>query len=121
MPQTQITERNKGDSKMKKLKSYTIGVYTAYSKVYHLCGLKDGMRKIVIKGCTKKDAMQRAGIKWKTNYEKKLKWKSLSNLNVKYAAILKGSKNVGAAKDFVEFLSSSQAKAVLKKYGFILP
>ncbi len=37
------------------------------------------------------------------------------------AAILKGSKNVGAAKDFVEFLSSSQAKAVLKKYGFILP
>jgi molybdate transport system substrate-binding protein len=36
-------------------------------------------------------------------------------------AVLKNSKNVDAAKEFVQFLSSSQAKAVLKKYGFILP
>jgi molybdate transport system substrate-binding protein len=36
-------------------------------------------------------------------------------------AVLKSSKNANAAKDFVQFLSSSQAKAVLKKYGFILP
>ena len=48
---------------MKKMKIYQVEVYTAYSKLDHLCGLKDGMRKIVIKGCTKKDAMQRAGIK----------------------------------------------------------
>ena len=48
---------------MKKLKSYTIGVYTAYSKLDHLCGMKDGMRKITIEGYSKKDAMQRAGIK----------------------------------------------------------
>jgi molybdate transport system substrate-binding protein len=36
-------------------------------------------------------------------------------------AVLKSSKNVNAAKDFVQFLSSDQAKTVLKKYGFILP
>lgn len=36
-------------------------------------------------------------------------------------AVLKSSKNADASKEFVQFLSSSQAKAVLKKYGFILP
>jgi molybdate transport system substrate-binding protein len=36
-------------------------------------------------------------------------------------AVLKSSKNPDAAKEFAKFLSSSQAKAVLQKYGFILP
>ncbi|WP_193196859.1 molybdate ABC transporter substrate-binding protein [Nostoc sp. MG11] len=35
-------------------------------------------------------------------------------------AVLKSSKNVDAAKEFVQFLSNSQAKVVLKKYGFIV-
>uniref|UniRef100_UPI003EB918E9 molybdate ABC transporter substrate-binding protein n=1 Tax=Okeanomitos corallinicola TaxID=3231550 RepID=UPI003EB918E9 len=36
-------------------------------------------------------------------------------------AIIKRSKNIDAAKNFTEFLSSEPAKAVFKKYGFILP
>jgi molybdate transport system substrate-binding protein len=36
-------------------------------------------------------------------------------------AVLKRSKNVDAAKEFSQFLSSDQAKTVFKKYGFILP
>ncbi|MBD2206568.1 molybdate ABC transporter substrate-binding protein [Calothrix sp. FACHB-1219] len=36
-------------------------------------------------------------------------------------AVLKSSKNAETAKEFAKFLTSSQAKAVLKKYGFILP
>jgi len=36
-------------------------------------------------------------------------------------AVLKSSKNVPAAKEFVQFLGSEQAKAVLTKYGFLLP
>ncbi|WP_341527943.1 molybdate ABC transporter substrate-binding protein [Nostoc sp. UHCC 0302] len=36
-------------------------------------------------------------------------------------AVLKSSKNADAAKEFVQFLSGGQAKAVLKKYGFIVP
>ncbi|NWF62491.1 MAG: molybdate ABC transporter substrate-binding protein [Fischerella sp.] len=36
-------------------------------------------------------------------------------------AVLKTSKNTQAARDFVKFLSSEQAKAVLQKSGFILP
>ena len=36
-------------------------------------------------------------------------------------AVLKRSKNVAAATEFIRYLSSEQAKAVLKKYGFILP
>ena len=36
-------------------------------------------------------------------------------------AVVKRSKNVNAAKEFSQFLSSNQAKVVFKKYGFILP
>lgn len=35
-------------------------------------------------------------------------------------AVLRGSKNPEAAREFVEFLSSEQAKAVFEKYGFSL-
>ncbi|MBW4518300.1 MAG: molybdate ABC transporter substrate-binding protein [Scytolyngbya sp. HA4215-MV1] len=35
-------------------------------------------------------------------------------------AVLKRSKNMGAAKAFVQYLSGSQAKSVLRKYGFIV-
>ncbi|MDZ8087559.1 MAG: molybdate ABC transporter substrate-binding protein [Nostoc sp. DedQUE12b] len=35
-------------------------------------------------------------------------------------AIIKSSKNTYAAKEFVQFLSGSEAKTVLKKYGFIV-
>ncbi|MEH2324151.1 MAG: molybdate ABC transporter substrate-binding protein [Nostoc sp.] len=34
--------------------------------------------------------------------------------------IIKASKNISAAKQFVQFLSGSQAKTVLRKYGFIV-
>ncbi len=36
-------------------------------------------------------------------------------------AILKRSKNIDAANNFSQFLASDKAKAVFKKYGFILP
>lgn len=36
-------------------------------------------------------------------------------------AVLKSSKNQDAAKAFVKFLGSGQAKSVLRKYGFIVP
>ncbi|MBD2663391.1 molybdate-binding periplasmic protein [Richelia sinica FACHB-800] len=36
-------------------------------------------------------------------------------------AVVKRSKNIDAAKDFARFLSSPEARAVFKKYGFILP
>jgi molybdate transport system substrate-binding protein len=36
-------------------------------------------------------------------------------------AVIKRSKNPDAAKNFSQFLASDKAKAVLKKYGFILP
>ncbi|MDZ8223885.1 MULTISPECIES: molybdate ABC transporter substrate-binding protein [unclassified Nostoc] len=35
-------------------------------------------------------------------------------------AVIKSSKNISAAKQFVQFLSGSQAKTVLRKYGFIV-
>ncbi|MBE9050967.1 molybdate ABC transporter substrate-binding protein [Nostocales cyanobacterium LEGE 11386] len=35
-------------------------------------------------------------------------------------AVIKSSKNVPAAKEFIEFLSGNQAKSVLAKYGFIV-
>jgi molybdate transport system substrate-binding protein len=36
-------------------------------------------------------------------------------------AVLKSSKNIDAAKAFIQFLSGSEAKGVLRKYGFIVP
>ncbi|MBD2139084.1 molybdate ABC transporter substrate-binding protein [Anabaena sp. FACHB-1237] len=36
-------------------------------------------------------------------------------------AVVKRSKNIDVAKDFSKFLVSDQAKAIFKKYGFILP
>ncbi len=36
-------------------------------------------------------------------------------------AVLKSSKNVEAAKAFIQYLSSSEARKVLSKYGFIVP
>lgn len=36
-------------------------------------------------------------------------------------AVLKSSKNAAAAREFVQFLSSDQAKSILTKYGFLLP
>ncbi|MGJ5673194.1 MAG: molybdate ABC transporter substrate-binding protein [Nostochopsis sp.] len=36
-------------------------------------------------------------------------------------AVLKRTKNMQAAKDFVQFLSSQEAKTILQKYDFILP
>lgn len=36
-------------------------------------------------------------------------------------AVMKRSKNIDVAKDFAKFLVSNQAKAIFKKYGFILP
>ncbi|MCC5665556.1 molybdate ABC transporter substrate-binding protein [Nostoc sp. CHAB 5784] len=35
-------------------------------------------------------------------------------------AVIKGSKNISAARQFVQFLSGSQSKTVLRKYGFIV-
>jgi molybdate transport system substrate-binding protein len=35
-------------------------------------------------------------------------------------AVLKSSKNINAAKSFVQFLSGNEAKAVLRKHGFIV-
>lgn len=35
------------------------------------------------------------------------------------AAVIKESKNVDAAKDFVNFLYSSEAKPIFEKYGFV--
>jgi len=37
------------------------------------------------------------------------------------AAVIKKSKNVDAAQDFVKFLSSTPAKNILQKYNFVLP
>ncbi|MBD1847177.1 molybdate ABC transporter substrate-binding protein [Cyanobacteria bacterium FACHB-63] len=36
-------------------------------------------------------------------------------------AVLKSSKNVDAAKSFVQYLSGNEARGVLRKYGFIVP
>ncbi|MEA5572902.1 molybdate ABC transporter substrate-binding protein [Calothrix sp. UHCC 0171] len=36
-------------------------------------------------------------------------------------AVLKRSKNVDAAKNFIQYLSREQSQGILKKYGFLLP
>ena len=36
-------------------------------------------------------------------------------------AVLRSSKNIEAAKEFVQYLSSTDAKTVLSKYGFVVP
>ena len=36
-------------------------------------------------------------------------------------AVLKSSKSISAAKTFVQYLSGSEAKGILRKYGFIVP
>lgn len=44
------------------------------------------------------------------------------NSKIEYPmAVLKSSKNVDAAKSFVQYLSGNEARGVLRKYGFIVP
>jgi molybdate transport system substrate-binding protein len=69
-----------------------------------------------------------AGLVYKTDAKISNKVKVVVAADEKYhspiiypLAVLKRSKNVDAAKEFAQFLSSDKAKIVLKKYGFILP
>jgi molybdate transport system substrate-binding protein len=69
-----------------------------------------------------------AGLVYRTDAKISNKVKTVVAADEKYhspiaypMAVLKQSKNVAAATEFVQYLSSEQAKAVLKKYGFILP
>jgi molybdate transport system substrate-binding protein len=69
-----------------------------------------------------------AGLVYRTDAKISNKVKTVVAADDKYhspiiypMAVLKQSKNVAAATEFIQYLSSEQAKAVLKKYGFILP
>jgi molybdate transport system substrate-binding protein len=70
-----------------------------------------------------------AGLVYATDAKISNKVKTVVTADEKYhseiiypVAVVKSSKNVDAAKEFVKYLTSStQAKDVLRKYGFILP
>ncbi len=69
-----------------------------------------------------------AGLVYRTDAKISDKVKTVVAADEKYhspivypMAVLKSSKNVAAAKEFVQFLRSEQAKSVLTKYGFLLP
>jgi molybdate transport system substrate-binding protein len=69
-----------------------------------------------------------AGLVYRTDAAISKKVKTVVAADEKYHSpiiypmgVLKQSKNVAAATEFAQYLSSEQAKAVLKKYGFILP
>lgn len=59
----------------------------------------------------------------KTSNQIKLVATAAENLHSKIVypiAVLKNSKNVAAAREYVQFLSSNQAKTVFEKYGFVM-
>jgi molybdate transport system substrate-binding protein len=69
-----------------------------------------------------------AGLVYRTDAAISSKVKTVVAADEKYhsqigypMAVLKQSKNVAAATDFVKYLGSDRAKDVLKKYGFLLP
>lgn len=69
-----------------------------------------------------------AGLVYRTDAKISNKVKTVVAADEKYHSpivypmgVLKQSKNVAAATEFAQYLSGEQAKAVLKKYGFILP
>jgi molybdate transport system substrate-binding protein len=69
-----------------------------------------------------------AGLVYRTDADISNKVKTVVAADEKYhsaiiypMAILKQSKNVAAAREFFQYLSSEPARAILKKYGFILP
>ncbi len=69
-----------------------------------------------------------AGLVYRTDAKISNKVKTVVAADEKYhspivypMAVLKQSKNVAAATEFVKYLSQEQAKSVLNKYGFILP
>jgi molybdate transport system substrate-binding protein len=69
-----------------------------------------------------------AGLVYRTDAAISNKVKSVVAVDEKYhspiaypMAVLKQSKNVAAATEFVQYLSSDRAKDVLKKYEFVLP
>ncbi len=69
-----------------------------------------------------------AGLVYRTDAKISNKVKTVVAADEKYHSpivypmgVLKQSKNVAAATEFVQYLSQEQAKGVLKKYGFILP
>ena len=69
-----------------------------------------------------------AGLVYKTDAKISNQVKAVVAADEKYHSaiiyplvVIKSSKNVDAAKEFSQFLSSDQSQAVFKKYGFILP
>ncbi len=68
-----------------------------------------------------------AGVVFSTDAKTSTKVKVVANapddINAKVvypAAVVKASKNADAAKDYLSFLSSDQAKTIFEKYGFIV-